>query len=371
MGNPARKMIRRLILQLIASMLLTVVFLSFFDRIYDAVIRMAYRYPSLRLFQIVNSLGGVRIIVPLMAGALVIVFMCLFNLPRYLYYGKILRSVERVSSGDVRETIPVQQNNELTDLARGINGLVRRMHASLEEERRAEQTKNELITNMSHDLRTPLTSLMGYLELVDQDRYRDEVELRHYVAIANEKAVRLNELIRDLFDYTRMQNRQLPSERHPIDLAELAGQLLTEYRLSLLEQGMEGRMSRPAGMLQVLGDARQLTRVFENLLSNAMHYGKSGKFIDMTVRREGQTAVAEIINYGDPIPSVDLPYVFDRFYRVEKSRSEHTGGSGLGLAIAKGIIEGHGGSIEAQSDEGRTVFRFRLPLLDNQQLKKS
>ncbi len=355
---------------MIGSLLLSMIGLFVLQSVFDRIVGIALRYPSLHLFDLVNTFGGARVILPLVFGFLMILFMVLFNLRRYLYLSKMLRSIGSVSSGRSRETVPVQQNNELTELAIRINELALRLQNSLEEERRAEQTKNELITNVSHDLRTPLTSLMGYLELVDQDRYRDEVELRQYIAIAHEKAVRLNELIRDLFDYTRMRNEQLPFQLQPVDLAELAGQLLTEYRLSLLEQGMEGRLSRSSSPLVVYGDAGKLIRVFENLLSNAMQYGKIGKYIDIAVRREGRLAVAEVINYGEPIPLVDLPYVFDRFYRVEKSRNEHTGGSGLGLAIAKGIVEQHGGAIEVESDGQRTVFRFRLPLTEIE-LKKS
>ena len=364
MANSVFRLIRRLVLQLFGSFVLAFLTLFTIQSVYERIIKLAQRYPSLHLFDVIRFFGGPKVMLELLFGLFIVLYMVLFNVRRFIYVSQIQRSVKRIAAGDFRETVPVRQNNEHTELAVQINGLVRRLQDSLAEERKSEQTKNELITNVSHDLRTPLTSLIGYLELIDKDNYRDEVELRHYVQIASDKAARLNELIRDLFDYTRLRNEQLPIALQPVDLAEMAGQLLTEYRIQLLEMGMEGRLSRPSGPLLVAGDPGKLIRVFENLLANAMQYGATGRYIDVAVRREGQQAVAEVINYGEPIPLVDLPYVFDRFYRVEKSRSEHTGGSGLGLAIAKSMIERHGGTIEADSDGTRTVFRFRLPLTE-------
>lgn len=292
-----------------------------------------------------------------------IFYMLLFSWRRYAYTARVLKSVRHISEGHFEHIIDVKQNNELGRLAEGVNVIVTRLKTSLEEERRAEQTKNELITNVSHDLRTPLTSIIGYLELVDKDRYRDEVEMRYYAQIAYEKSLRLKTLINDLFEYTRLRHDAVPLQRMPLNLVEMLGQLLAQYRLSLQEAGMEGQLHAGLTYLPILGDPSKLVRVFENLFSNAMSYGKEGKRLDIFVRQEGEQAVVEVVNYGEPISTLDLPHVFDRFYRVEKSRSEQTGGSGLGLAIAKGIIERHGGSIAAASDSTRTSFMIRLPVL--------
>lgn len=292
-----------------------------------------------------------------------IVFMVLLSWRKFVYVGQLHRSVTHIAEGHFDDAIPVKQRNELGDLAVQINLLVEQLKRSLDEERRAEQTKNELITNVSHDLRTPLTSILGYLGLVEQDRYRDEVELRHYIAIAYEKSQRLHVLINDLFEYTRMRNGTIPLQRIKVNLTELLGQLLVHHRITLQEAGMQGALTEAAPDTFVAGDPDKLMRVFENLMSNAVTYGKEGKRIDFSVRQEKGEAVTEVVNYGDPIPSTDLPYIFDRFYRVDKSRTEHQGGSGLGLAIVKSLVEMHDGSIEAQSDSRRTVFRVRLPLL--------
>ncbi|PQP89733.1 hypothetical protein CPT76_17255 [Paenibacillus sp. AR247] len=140
----------------------------------------------------------------------------------------IIRGVQRMSSGNTDVQIPVRSKDELGLLAGQINALVSQLEASREEERLATQAKNDLITNVSHDLRTPLTSIIGYLRLIEEDKYKDEVELRYYVNIAYEKSKRMNRLVNDLFDYTRMGFGQIPLHRTPIDLVQLIGQLTAE-----------------------------------------------------------------------------------------------------------------------------------------------
>ncbi|XID94171.1 sensor histidine kinase [Paenibacillaceae bacterium WGS1546] len=289
-------------------------------------------------------------------------YMIALNWRRFRYYEKLSRSVEDIAlKGNFDDPVPVLQNNEATLLAANMNLLVMELKRSLDEERKAEQTKNELITNVSHDLRTPLTSIIGYLGLIEQDRYRDEVELRHYVQVAYAKAERLNVLIQDLFEYTRMRHDVVPLNQKPFNLVEMMNQLLVHYRLSLENAKMTGHLHTSVSELRIEGDPDKLVRVFENLLSNAIHYGAAGRKVDIYLKAEGESAVVEIVNYGDAIPAADIPHLFDRFYRVDKSRTEHQGGSGLGLAIAKGLVEKHGGAIAVSSDGDCTSFRVQLP----------
>ncbi|MCD9021306.1 sensor histidine kinase [Cohnella silvisoli] len=289
-------------------------------------------------------------------------YMVLINWRRFSYYDQLSRSVEHIANGHFNDTVPVKQNNEVTLLAENMNLLVEELKRSLDEERNAEQTKNELITNVSHDLRTPLTSIIGYLGLIEQDRYRDEVELRHYVQIAYAKAERLNVLINDLFEYTRMRHDVIPLRKHAFNLVEMMNQLLVHHRLSLENANMKGRLITSVSELSIMGDPDKLVRVFENLLANAISYGHSGGKVDIFLSEHDTEAVIEVVNYGEAIPSADLPHLFDRFYRVDKSRTENTGGTGLGLAISKGLVEKHGGSIMVSSDGNSTNFRVRLPL---------
>ncbi|MEV5025793.1 sensor histidine kinase [Paenibacillus sp. LPE1-1-1.1] len=280
------------------------------------------------------------------------------------YLGQINLTVRSIAEGiyEMDYKIEVRKRHLFSPMAANINNLVGRLHHALDDERKAEQTKNELITNVSHDLRTPLTSVLGYLGLIEQDRYRDEVELRHYVQIAYDKSQRLNVLINDLFEYTRMRHDTAGLKVTSFNLIEMLGQLLVQFRLPLQEAGMLSKLVTDKTIVTVKGDAAKLVRVFENLIANAMNYGREGKQVIVTTQVEEGAAVVEIINFGDPIPSADLPYIFDRFYRVDKSRTQWAGGSGLGLAIAKGIIQKHGGSITVSSDLEQTSFKVTLPI---------
>ncbi|MFJ8526486.1 sensor histidine kinase [Bacillus sp. NPDC094106] len=281
-----------------------------------------------------------------------------------LYYGacikKMIEEIRYIANGNFNHKVSILQHNYLKELATGVNQIVEQLKVSIEEERQTEQAKSELITNVSHDLRTPLTSIVGYVNLIHDDNYRDEVELRHYIQVIYDKVNRLNMLMTDLFEYTRVQNKELSLNYVPIDMIELLGQLTVQFRIQLQEANIECRPSFPSQKLMVLADGDKLVRVFENLIINAITYGSDGNNIDITAYEVNNMITIEITNYGQPIPSTDLPHIFERFYRVEKSRSTYTGGSGLGLAISKSIVELHNGTIEVYSDEEKTTFTVKL-----------
>lgn len=276
------------------------------------------------------------------------------------YYKRILNEIRHIRNNNFEHEIKIIPNSPLGELTKEINNIVRQLKMSIEEERLVEQTKKDLITNVSHDLRTPLTSIVGYLSYIQQDKYKDEIELRYYVEIVYDKVLRLNNLINDLFEYTHFQNKGLQLEKKPIDITEMIDQLVVQFRLEIQQANMECRQTISSKKLLVLADGNKLVRVFENLIINAIKYGRDGKYIDIVVREENQLVVIDIINYGSLIPTTDLPYIFERFYRVEKSRSIQTGGSGLGLAITKSIVELHNGTIKVYSDAEKTTFTLKL-----------
>lgn len=275
----------------------------------------------------------------------------------------IINETEIMANGDLDRVIQVNAKGDINTLAKNINSISKQLKDITISERNSQKTKNDLITNVSHDLRTPLTSIMGYLELVDTDQYKDEVTLRYYVSIAYEKCKGLNLLINDLFELTKMQNNTINLDKTHINVVDLLGQVVAYFEYQFKNANMEARISFSKDRLLINGDGGKLVRAIENLLSNAIKYGKDGHYVDITTKFEESMAVVQVINYGESIPSIDLPYIFDRFYRVEKSRSSDIGGSGLGLAITKNIIELHGGTIWAFSGENRTVFEVRLPVI--------
>jgi len=274
----------------------------------------------------------------------------------------ILAGLQEIANGNLDRPIPVnERSGALAENTSKINEMAERLNRSIQDERNAEKTKNDLITGVSHDLRTPLTSILGFLEVIHEDRYRDEVELRYYLTIVYEKSLTLKKLIDDLFEYTRVNNG-MPLKSVPLDLVGFIHQLSEEFVPQLSAAGMECRVEAEADELFIEADGDLLVRSFENLLSNAVQYGKDNRFVDICISGSEGEAIVDVMNYGEPIPERDLPFLFDRFYRVERSRSKETGGTGLGLAIAKSIIEVHGGRISVQSNRDRTVFTTCLPL---------
>ncbi|MCM3339272.1 ATP-binding protein [Paenibacillus sp. MER TA 81-3] len=325
-------------------------------------------YTEMRI-PLINSLirftaSNLGVVPSLVIAGLALFILIYFLLNRRLIKNveKITETVQHIADGNLDAQCDIVSNDELGRLADNINMMTRRLKQSMEEERQAERTKNELVTSVSHDLRTPLTSIIGYLGLVEQDRYRDEVELRHYTNIAYEKAQRLNVMINDLFEYTRM-NGGMALRMKPLNVAEMAGQLCVHYRYPMEQAGLSIRMNSQADQYWVEADPDKLVRVFDNLLTNAMSYAQPGTLVEIGLRRSGNRVAITVNSCGEPIPEQDLPYIFDRFYRVEKSRSEETGGSGLGLAISKTIVELHGGTITAASDMESTRFTIELPCI--------
>ncbi|MGE5398177.1 MAG: sensor histidine kinase [Chitinophagales bacterium] len=289
-----------------------------------------------------------------------VLFFFLFSQGVIKYIEELNRGLQEVAEGNLEVSLLVKSRDELGQLARNINIMTRQLKASLEEERNSQQSKQHLITSVSHDLRTPLTSLLGYLELIENDNYRDEVELRHYVSIAYQKSQQINRLIAQLFEFTRTGYGGVEIRPKVVNLAELLEQLAEEFVPSLQAAGMEYNLVLPAETVKIPVDTELLVRLFENLISNAIRYGSEGKRLDLELSKDGPDVVIRVANYGTPIPDWELPRLFETFYRVEKSRSQNTGGTGLGLAIAKNIVDLHEGKIRAYNESNRTVFEVRL-----------
>ncbi|MFC5449895.1 sensor histidine kinase [Paenibacillus aestuarii] len=315
------------------------------------------------IFNILDDKIGIHTCYTILGLIISLGFFLLLNYKKIRYFVQINQIVWEIADGNFTQRIPVQsKEGQLGELASGINRIVDKLKHAQELELQAEQSKSELFTNVSHDLRTPLTSIIGYLRLIGQDRYKDEVELRYYTDIAYEKSRRLERMVNDLFEYTQMSYGKNILNRTVIDMHALIGQLVADFTFQLSEAGMEIRLSNQTGKAVILADGEKMMRALENLISNAMKYSKSGKYIDVSVTQRADQVIVQLKNYGPKIPASDLPHIFERFYRAEKSRSEQTGGSGLGLAIVKSIIEAHEGSITVSSCVQETVFEIRLPL---------
>lgn len=274
----------------------------------------------------------------------------------------ISNRITDIAKGNLYETISIEREDEIGEIALRVNEMSAEIIRLMNSEREALQTNKDLITCVAHDLRTPLTSVIGYLQLaMDTEKYGVE-ERQKYAQIASQKANRLEGLIEDLFSYTKLMSGEISLHRCDIDLVKLMEQMVEEFYPLFQDNGLECQFSTNADRLMMNLDPELIARAIQNLLGNAVKYGKDGKQILLHVEKMEQEVQIKVTNYGLIIPQENLNMIFEKFYRVEESRSRQTGGSGLGLNIAKEIILLHGGNIDVESGEQGTVFTVALPL---------
>ena len=285
------------------------------------------------------------------------------------YFEQIDRGIEEFSEGNFDIEFEVRNEDELSNMARNLNRTTGEINRILAKERDEEKSRKEFITWIAHDLRTPLTSVIGYLQLVMakayESRSNEELQIKNeeYVKIAYEKAIRLQGLIEELFSFTKTDSTELRLHLTEIDVVKLMEQLADECYPSLQEAGLALEFKTSAEVIKIEADGELMARAIANLLTNGIKYGKDGKKIIIDLYRENENSDLHIriINYGRLIPEKDIDHIFDKFYRVEDSRSLQTGGAGLGLAITQNIVKLHGGCVNVKSDLSGTVFEIVLP----------
>ncbi|MEY8446221.1 HAMP domain-containing sensor histidine kinase [Enterococcus ratti] len=287
---------------------------------------------------------------------------------RQMQLRHIISELHYIANGNYDHRIPFELTGDLSRVVSSINGLVDSTVAAIEDERKIEKSKDELITNVSHDIRTPLTSIIGYLGLIEDGQYQTKEDLLKYTHTAYIKAKQMKSLVDDLFEYTKVRQPAVPVNFSAFDLIQLIEQLAADFELEAAKKNIQILVSSKIETLTMDGDAEKLVRVFNNLLTNALKYGKGATKIIIEVEKIGSEVVATVKNNGAMIPQEAIDNLFDRFYRVEESRSQETGGTGLGLAIAQSIVALHGGYIYAKSDHQWTCFIMHLPIKRNEKL---
>ncbi|MFV0344124.1 MAG: sensor histidine kinase [Anaerocolumna sp.] len=276
------------------------------------------------------------------------------------YIEDITTGITAIAAGDFESKIVINNDDEFSIIAEKINQMAVEIKKFIDNDRKGEYTKNQLITSVAHDLRTPLTSIIGYLQLVSDDTKVEKETKEHYIKIAYNKSKRLEKLIEDLFAYTKFNSGEVVMDLVEIDMVKFITQLADEFYPSFQENGLEFEMTSDVTSLVVVADGNLLARAFANLIDNAIKYGKDGKSVKIELKEEDEILRIMIINYGKLIPREEIHNIFDRFYRLESSRSSETGGTGLGLAIAKNIVLMHEGNILVRSDFNGTVFEVNL-----------
>lgn len=299
----------------------------------------------------------------------IIIFFDLMNIT-LKYIGVLSNTIQEVTAGDYDVEAPIEYDDELGLLAANINALSKTLkdkekeseilkeneRLAFDAERNAEKQKNDLITNVAHDLRTPLTTIVGYLELIKNNDQLSKEEIQKYSTVAYEKSKKLQGMMDDLFEFTSLDQANVKVHMVTINISELILQIVDEFYPTFQEHHLTPVIHVSNPNLLIKGDGQLLARVFDNLLSNAVKYGEDGREIKIEVLNDDSNVTIKIRNYGHAIAQEDLPYIFDKFYRSDASRSSSTGGTGLGLAIAKNIVHIHNGQIFVTSHKDKTTF---------------
>lgn len=229
--------------------------------------------------------------------------------------------------------------------------------------RENEQKKDELIVYLAHDIKTPLTSMIGYLSLLSEIKDMPQEQRNRYIGIALDKSYRLEYLINELFDVARFNSEKIVLEKEEINLNLMLEQIADDFYPTLKEMNKKINFTSDEKTI-LYADPDKLSRVFNNLIKNAVNYSKENTDIDISILNKENQATVKITNKGKQIPKEKLDKIFEKFYRLDSSRKSKTGGSGLGLAIAKEIVELHGGRIYAESDMKETTFSVILPIIE-------
>lgn len=322
-----------------------------------------HKPPRYGLSDYISTVASAVLFLIVVVAVILFLFYFMVLTKKYnLYLKEIQLGIREISVGNFENKISVKYNSEFTVIAEQLNQMSNEIYQILCNERQTEDVKNELITSVAHDLRTPLTSIIGYLYLVSNKEDLEEEKKKQYIRIAYNKAKRLEQLLEDLFRYTKYSTDEVKLHYETIDFVKFMEQMIEEFYPSFKDAGLNYEFESEMKEAVIAADGNLLARAVGNLVNNAIKYGKDGKYIKVTLWQEESYVVMSILNYGPVIPKENIAHLFERFYRVENSRSEETGGSGLGLAIAKQIITLHNGYIDVQSDYEGTVFRIKLKL---------
>lgn len=291
-----------------------------------------------------------------------VVYWRLIRRYRQMQMRHVITELHYIAEGNFDHRINFYVNTDLQKVIDSINSLVDSTVQAMQEERQIEQSKDELVTNVSHDIRTPLTSIIGYLGLLRSGNVKSDQDAKKYIEIAYIKAQQMKSLADDLFEYTTVRQQGTKLNLSEVPVNSMLEQVAAGFELEAERKGISLNVETTPPDLTMAVDPEKMSRVFNNLISNALKYGKDATEINLIASQvDAKTVKIKIENNGAQIPDAALKRVFERFYRVETSRSTETGGTGLGLAITKWIVQMHQGQIAVHSDKKSTYFLITLP----------
>ncbi|PFO09628.1 two-component sensor histidine kinase [Bacillus sp. AFS076308] len=279
---------------------------------------------------------------------------------------EIALGLMEIAKGNLNYRIREKSKDELGSLATNINYMAFELNEMIERQRQTEKLKDELITNVSHDLRTPLTSIMGYLRLVKDHQYKSQTQLDEYVDIAYGKSEQLKKLIEDLFDFTRLNYEGVQLKKEKVSLNQMIRQLMDELDPIANDNNVKFSNDLPKEQIMMKIDPNQMVRALENVLTNAIKYSTPPGNIYVKMIKNKQSVQISVSNPCETLTKEEVTRLFDRFYRVDTSRSSNKSGAGLGLAITKSIIELHRGTIHVDYKNQMIELTIVLPFHEDQ-----
>lgn len=302
------------------------------------------------------------IILLLFAGGIAMILGYFFSSTLTERILSLQRAAEKLARGDLQTRVPVNGRDELSALANTFNQMAEQLESADQRKRELEAMRRDLVAWASHDLQTPLASMRAILEALS-DGVVDEPEMvKRYLITAQRDVMSLSALMDDLFQMSQLDAGGFPLNRAQASLSDLISDTLESFSELAYRESirLEGKVE--ADVDPVLMDTQAIGRVLNNLIGNALRHTSAGGEIKVHARRTAQGVEVSVRDTGEGIPAQDVPHIFERFYRGEKSRNRGTGGAGLGLAIAQGIVRAHGGDIRVESQVGKgTQFTFSIP----------
>ena len=316
--------------------------------------------PMTETLTILEKMSDIYVFVSALVVILTAILMSVFARKNTKPLREMAKTASAFGHGnlDARVQIKASFSQETEELALAFNN----MASSLQ---KSEYRRQEFVANVSHELKTPMTTIGGYVDGILDGTIPQEKH-RHYMQIVSDETKRLSRLVRSMLDISRLQDQGgIPDEQKlRFDLEETIGQVLITFEQKILSKRVEVEVDMPEHPVFTLANPDYITQVIYNLLDNAVKFCPQGGTLGITVKEGSNKAYVSVFNDGDTIPAQELPLVFDRFHKLDKSRSQNRDGWGLGLYIVKTIVCSHGENISVSSKNGRTEFTFTLPLVN-------